>query len=97
MAIYKYLKDLEKKNIKWECCKNFCKFVFPCHPEDFRPKDLFFDFLTWKEKYEILRFAQNDGLDFLEQPTIKVDLKIKQCYIFYGGFEWKGILYLLQT
>jgi len=29
--------------------QNFRKLTFPCHPEDFSPKDLIFWFLTWKD------------------------------------------------
>jgi hypothetical protein len=41
---------------------------FFCHPEDKVRKNSFLIFYL-KEKYEILRFAQNDDVGFLEQPN----------------------------
>jgi hypothetical protein len=44
--------------------QNYRKLTFLCHPEDFSPKDLIFWFFNLKRKNEILRFAQNDDVDF---------------------------------
>jgi hypothetical protein len=51
-------------HFRWECSK-ICIRLLLLSSWSCRPRRISsFDFLTWKEKYEILRRLQNDDLDF---------------------------------
>jgi len=66
-----------------EVVPKFCKFIFSCHPEDVSPKDLIFQyFLKRSKKQEILRFARNDNVNFLNTFYQEVDIKNLYFLIF---------------
>jgi transposase len=73
--------------IRLRVFQNFCKFTFPCHPEAVRPKDLFVDFFVLKREEEILRFAQNDSLNFWNTLAIRFN---KYCRELYERLVSKG-------